>query len=308
MLKKYLSGLAYSLGEERRDYTDIDEFDAAAEAAGLPNLPDVMGFGSFFVTRDVYQCASTAIGKSIAQTNIPPDAIDQVVFCSSAFKERTFSDRNVKIGRVLRNWDIKPKRISGVSGTGCADVLSAIDIACAMLDRGSANNVLVVGVEAFLAGSDRERVMSHALISDAAISFLVSHASGGASDPARFEIIATEIASDVGEIGGGMSITPSSPDRSFIRNALQKSNTEQSDIDKVFGNNIYLPIKTSREGIVGFSAAQLYLENVERTGHCLGCDSIINLVDFGAAAAGGRYVLYAEAEGHRGCVALSLED
>lgn len=307
MARKYLRGAAYALGEEHRSFDDIAEFEKAATAAGLPNLPDVMGFGSYSVTRDVYGCASTSVGKSIASADIAPDAIDHVIFCSSAFKERTFSERNAKIGELLRRWSIAPRRIGGVSGAGCVDLLSAIDLACGLLDRGAAHNILVVAVEAFEAKHDGERVMSHALISDAAASLVLSDRSAGAASSAAFEIVAHEIASDVAEIGGGMSITPSSPDRNFIRNALSTVEGGQSGVRKVFGNNVYLPIKSGREGIVGFTHSQMYLENVTRTGHCLGCDSIINLVDFGSGESGDLFILYAEAEGHRGCIALVSE-
>jgi 3-oxoacyl-[acyl-carrier-protein] synthase III len=169
---------------------------------------------------------------------------------------------------------------------------------------GSARNVLIVGVEAFAAGRDSERLLSHALISDAAVSMIVSDRHEPISDAPEFEIVGAVIASDVAEIGGGMSITQSSPDRDFGRNAVQRAGSKQAEITKIFGNNIYLPIKTGREGIVRFSRSQMYLENVRRTGHCLGCDSIINLVDFGPGEAGSRHALYAEAEGHRGCVPL----
>lgn len=306
MEQKYLRGAAYALGEEQRSYADIVEFQAAAEAAGLPNLPEVMGFGSFFVTRDVYQCASVSVGKTIAFSNVEPRAIDQVIFCSSSFKERTFGERNIKVGKLLRHWNIAPNRIMGVSGAGCTDLLSAIDIACAMLDRGSAHNVLIVAVEAFLAQNDRERVMSHALISDAVVSMVISDRRERTRGIPEFEIVASEITSEVPEIGGGMRITQSSPDRDFVRNALRSTGNSQSDITKVFSNNIYLPIKSARDGMLGFNPLQMYLENVQRTGHCLGCDSIINLVDYGVGKVGNRYVLYAEAEGHRGCIALLL--
>jgi 3-oxoacyl-[acyl-carrier-protein] synthase-3 len=304
MAKKYLRGAAYALGEERRSYTDIVGFERAAQARKLPILPEILGFGAFSVTRDVYQCASISVGKSLALAKLTPSSIDQVIFCSSSFKERTFSERNVKVGKLLKNWDIAPQRISGVSGSGCTDVLSSIDIACATLDLRSAHNVLIVAVEAFSVENDSERVLSHALISDAAVSMVVSDRSEHASTAPEWEIMGCEIASDVGEIGGGMSITQSSPNRDFIRNAVERAGSKQTEIAKIFGNNVYLPIKTGREGVVGFSRSQMYLENVRRTGHCLGCDSIINLVDFGRGEAGSRYVLYAEAEGHRGCATL----
>lgn len=304
MVRKYLRGAAYALGEEQRHYSEIPDFEAAAKLKQLPVLPELMGFGSFFVTRDVYERASTAVAKVMEADRISPETIDHVIFCSSSFKERFFSERNGKFAKVLRTCGIAPRRISGVSGSGCVDVLASMDMACNLLELGVAHNVLIVAVESFLSATDSERLLTHALISDAAIGLVVSDSRGAARSGPEFEIFAKEIGSDVADIGSGMSITKSSPNRAFVRNVLEGVGKSQAQVTKLFGNNVYLPIKSGREGIVGFTRPQMYLENVRRTGHCLGCDSIINLVDFGPGQEGNSYVLYSEAEGHVGCVAL----
>jgi 3-oxoacyl-[acyl-carrier-protein] synthase III len=304
MARKYFRGPAYALGERQCHYDQIDGFEAAAKSRQLPNLPELMGFGGFFVTQDVYQRAYVAVQASISAAAVAPGSIEHVIFCSSSFKERFFSERNVKFGKLLRECGVMPRRISGVSGGGCTDLLASVDIACGMLELGAAHNVLIVGIESFRAEADRERLLSHALISDAAVALIVSDARRDAPGAPEFEILAHRIVSDVTEIGSGMSITKSSPDRNFVKGVLESAGRSQGQVTKLFGNNVYLPIKSGREGIVGFTRSQMYLENVRRTGHCLGCDTILNLVDFGSGQEGNSYVLYSEAEGHAGCVAL----
>lgn len=304
MVKKYLRGPAYALGERQGSYSEISGFEAAARSIQLPNLPDLMGFGGYYITKDVYSRAAVATESSIAAAGISPGEIDQVIFCSSSFKERFFRERNVKFGNLLRQCGISPRRISGVSGGGCTDLLASVDLACGMIELHVAQNILIVGIEAREVEVDSERVQIHSLISDAAVALIVSNALGGASRVPEFEILAHLVVSDVSEIGGGMNITTSSPDRTFVRRVLESVGRSQESITKLFGNNIFLPIKIAREGVVGFTRKQLYLENVRRVGHCLGCDTIINLVDFGSGKVGNGYVLYSEAEGHAGCTAL----
>jgi 3-oxoacyl-[acyl-carrier-protein] synthase-3 len=304
MISKYVRGPAYALGEMQRHYSEVEGFAAAAQAKKVPFLPEMMGFGGFCVTQDVYERATVAAQSSIAAARIAPAAIDQVIFCSSAFKERTFGDRNVKVGNVLRKCGVAPRRINGVSGGGCTDLLASVDIACRLLELGVVHNVLIVGIESFLAEVDSDRLLGHALISDAAVSLIVSDCRSPTSGSPAFEILAHEIISDVAEIGSGMTITSSSPNRSFIKTVLESAGRSLGEITKLFGNNIYLPIKWGREGIVGFTRPQMYLENVPRIGHCLGCDTIVNLVDFGPGQPGNSYALYSEAEGHAACVAL----
>lgn len=304
MSTQYLRGPAYALGETERHYKEVEGLQAASKARQVPFLPEMMGFGSFRVTQDIYERATVAARASIAAAGLAPSAIDQVIFCSSAFKERTFRERNIKVGKLLRECGVTPARINGISGGGCTDLLASMDIACRLLDLGAIHNALIIDIETFLAETDSDRLLGHALISDAAVALLVSDSPGPASGPPQYEILAHGITSDVSEIGSGMSITNSSPNRTFIKTLLEDAGKSSGEITKLFGNNVYLPIKCGREGIVGFTRAQMYLENVTRTGHCLGCDTIVNLVDFGPGQAGNHYVLYSEAEGHAACVAL----
>jgi len=48
----------------------------------------------------------------------------------------------------------------------------------------------------------------------------------------------------------------------------------------------------------------MYLESIERAGHCMSCDSIVNLVDYGGSEEPAHYILFAEADGHSSAVLL----
>lgn len=299
--KKYLKGLAYVLGTRARHYRSVEGISDIVQAKQLPLLPDLLGLGSFFVTEDPFVEATAAVGRTLVAAGLAPNSIEHVIVCSSHFTDG-FSERNRKSASLLRKWRIAPIVTRGLTGTGCVDLISAIDLASTAVELGDAKNVLVIAIEG--AGfSDADRLLNYALVSDAAVSFVVSDADSS-SDPNLFEIRATRIESCVSEVGRGMSITQTSPDRVFVKRTLEVAGSTTDRVSKVFGNNIFLPMKTGREGLIGFNRRQMYLENVSRTGHCLGCDSVINLLDYGFSEPGAEHVLYAEAEGHVGCVVL----
>lgn len=299
--KKYLKGLAYVLGTRERRYRSIEGISDILRANQLPLLPDLLGLGSFFVTEDPFEEATAAVGRTLAAAGLAPNSIEHVIVCSSDSTDR-FSERNRKSASLLHKSQIAPIVTRGVTGTGCVNLISAIDLASAAVDLGNAKNVLVVAVEGAVF-SDAGRVLNYALLSDAAVSFVVSDADSS-SDPNLFEILATRVESCMSEVGRGMSITKTSPDREFVKRTLEVAGSTMDRVSKVFGNNIFLPMKTGREGLIGFNRSQMYLENVSRKGHCLGCDSVINLLDHGVSEPGAEHVLYAEAEGHFGCVVL----
>ena len=301
MARKFLRGLAYELGEEERNYSSIDGLEEAVSSRDILFDPKLLGLGSFFVTKDIYRCALFSVGKSLGGSGIYSEEIDHVILCSSAFKEK-FVSRNIRIGELLQHWNIFPKTIRGLSGSGCVDVLSGIDLACVMIDIQKGHNILIVGIESY-STQDVDRLQSYGLISDAAVSIIVTDRRGLNTTVPAFEIVACEFVSQVREIGKGMIVTNES-DRSIIRDVLVKTNRSFGDISAVFGNNVFLPVKEYREALAGASKDQMCFGNVARIGHCQGCDTIINLVDFGVGKVGDQYVLYAEAEGHSGCVVV----
>jgi 3-oxoacyl-[acyl-carrier-protein] synthase-3 len=149
------------------------------------------------------------------------------------------------------------------------------------------------------------RLLAYALISDAAVSFLMK-ASPRASDlDESLRIVGVKSITMISRIGSGMNIRDGKEYGRATANVLDTAAVPKSEVTKLFANNTFVPVKLYRESSAGFSRQQMYLDNVERVGHCLACDPILNLVDFDQGRRRVCYILAAEAEGHASAVLLT---
>jgi 3-oxoacyl-[acyl-carrier-protein] synthase-3 len=302
--RKYLHSPACRLGEGRLHYSEIREYQSRMGQIGLPEVPE-LGLGYVHETNNVYRLVEESIAETLALCGYPAGQIDQVMFCSSHFGE-AFVERNQALASVLRNNQLSPRGMRGVSGTGCADVLAGIELACTLIDVGAARAVLVVGMEAWGRPERSTRILDYALISDAVVSFIVSSSPEPlAPRAAPLEILACDSITMIEEVGAGMRLGASGAYGASVSAVLGRAEIPQGRVTKIFGNNIFRPAKRYREMRAGFCQEQMYLENVERVGHCMACDSILNLIAHGARATPGHYVLHAEAEGHASAILLA---
>jgi 3-oxoacyl-[acyl-carrier-protein] synthase-3 len=302
--RKYLHSPACKLGERRLHYSEIQEYRARMVEIRLPEVAE-LGLGYVHETNDVYRLVEESIAQTLAVSGCPAGTIDQVMFCSSHFAH-AFVERNRALAAVLRNNQLSPQAVRGVSGTGCADVLSGIELACTLIDVGAARAVLVVGMEAWGRADRSSRIVDYALISDAVVSVIVSDSRPhcGYRGP-QLEILACKSVAMIEEVGAGMRLGAAATYGASVSAVLRMAAVSQSRVTKIFGNNIFRPAKRYREMRAGFCLEQMYLENVERLGHCMACDSILNLIAHDVRTAAGHYVLYAEAEGHASAILLA---
>jgi 3-oxoacyl-[acyl-carrier-protein] synthase III len=301
MKTKYLRGAAYALGEHECKVTEIPGFSELCRSRKLLLTANVMGFGSYFASDDIYARAADSVRETLRITGIAAETVSHVLVCSSQFAG-SFFERNRRLSTVLESNGLSPRVVRGITGCGCSDFLASIDLACIFVELGSAENVLVVALEA-ASCEERERVLNYAILSDAAVSVIVTNQRP--VDDAGFEIVERAVVSSVCDIGKGMAVAGLSIDKPFASTVIGGGSLDLSKVTKVFGNNLFLPVKAGREAVAGFTRAQTFLDNVARTGHCLGCDSLIGLVDYGVRTPEGFRMLFAEAEGHVGYVLLN---
>jgi len=302
-VRKFLHSASYRLGERVFNVSDIPEYDTRLRQLGaLVESP--ADLGNIRATSDVYTLAQQSIAETLESAAIPPDAIDRVVVCSSHFADR-FSHRNRRLSAALVSSRLKPKNLIGICGAGCADLLRGIESACNALDLSAAENVLVIGLDALPDGEPHARIRDYSLISDAAVSFIVGRSAGESSLSRPYRVIGHESTTELSKIGSPMVVSDAKDYARSGATLLERAGLRREDVRKLFGNNIFRSLKKARESAAGFTDAQMYLENVERTGHCLACDTIINLVDFGGNNDCAHYLLLAEAEGHSGALLLT---
>ena len=83
---------------------------------------------------------------------------------------------------------------------------------------------------------------------------------------------------------------------------LEPHGLKLGDVAALLHANLFKPVLMMKERQAGFSADQLYLDNIPRLGHCFAADPLINLVDRAARGdigPGGYGLLAASVPGSR---------
>lgn len=299
---KYLHSASYRTGENRFHISEIEGYEGRLKSMGVP-VSSKLGLGYICVSADIYGLLSDTIADTIQRSGIGAAAIDSVIVCSSHFAD-PFSYRNRRLASALSSNRISPQSLRGVCGMGCVDLICGIEVAAIMLDAGIAKNILMIGMESSPDLEPVSRLRNYALISDAVVSFVIGCSPGRSNGSRSYTLRASKSVTIISRIGTGMNMSDA---KVYARNAVDSLASEGlhiRDATKVFGSNVFQVVKLARESYAGISESQMYLKNVERIGHCLSCDSIINLVDYDKDGRASKLVLLAEAEGHVGVVFL----
>ena len=296
----WLAGAAYELGEHRLPHDRIEGLAALFAARELPMLPQVLGLGDVYKTDDVYRLASVSIRKTLTKAGVPSSRVDCVITSAASFRH-DFDTQKIGYGKALLDNAIQPRSFYGVSGTGCAALLSAIELARDLVIAERFACVLIVNVDHIVSTDDRARFIDYAMVSDSAASVLVI---GRPGLPTQHRVVCIRTQTNVEQMVRGIRWNSSDIGAAAIEGARQAAQIQLSDLDKVLSTNTFLPIKKHRERALGFAPAQQFLGNIVRLGHCLAADALISLVDCESAEPKLR-LLYSEADGHAAAIVVS---
>lgn len=295
-------GISYVLGESRYGHTEASGFRDVIRTRNIPDMPELWGWGDYYATKDAYGLGEAAGASCLRKAGVGGTEVDLTIFACSYFPHND-DTLYQGTGRILKELELNRSLVEGQTLAGCASLLSAVKNAAHLVQAGVHENVLVVGVDALPAGVDR--FWDYGLFSDAAAACIVtsSQRDGG------LQLLGSARGAELDEIIGGVRFNAkkSLADR-VLRELVATSDCELPRIAKVFDNNVFLPIKSQKAASLGFKKGQLYLENVSRVGHCLACDTFINLADFlesRVSSAPERFVL--QADGNGCCTAMLVE-
>jgi len=296
----WLTGPAYELGERRMSHADVPDFSTGLIVLGLPPKPEFLGIGHFHKMEDLYGTISRSIAKTLERSELAAADIDAVLFCSSQFHHDA-TTQNRGYARVLQSQSIAPTAMYCVSGTGCVSLLSGLQLAAGLIAARGFRAVLVVNYDQADPSDDLGRICSHALLSDAVASVVLS---SRRATPRDLCLQGYTDGTDASQMASGVRLQDVARGRQAIQSCAEISGERLSAVEKVFSNNIYLPMKRMKELSYGITPQQLYLSNVTRKGHCFSSDLLINLSDYldERPAASGSFVFYSEAAGHIGCL------
>lgn len=292
-----LHSIRYALGENRRQYSDIEGFERIRIEYRIPNAPSVLGLGAYFQTdKDVITLGMRAASETLDQSSVHRGEVDYVLFCSA-----DYSSVGARPGdgykRLLRELGLTNAYPIGLTLNGCTCALAALRMAASLLSDSTVRNVLVIAADKLTCESNR--VSRHAIFSDGAVSCIVSKAS-----ESGFELVDTVLRSDVSVLTKEEEQDDLQLFRSAMSTLVSRSSVMPEDIEMVFPGNIYTAISQYKEAAhgLGIKKSQLFVANVPRVAHSFSADALINLADYSASveSTGKYYLLTATSVGLRG--------
>jgi 3-oxoacyl-[acyl-carrier-protein] synthase-3 len=294
-----LRGATYVLGETEREVAAVEDFDRKASRFQMALDPKLWGWGRFRQTaKSIEQLAIETGLRTLHATETEGADVDAVILCSTRIPGGP-EDHGQFIQTIFAGLGVKNAYFAGVTLNRCANMLVALQIAQALVVGECYQTILVITADR--APDEAARMERFAIFSDGAASCLVTAKGGGG-----YELLGSATTHDTAAAGWENEISAVLA-RQANAILLDRRNMTAGDVGRVMHANLYKPVVVMKERQAGFALGQLFLDNIERFGHCFAADPIINLADTEAQAAitPGKHVLLASSvPGSRAAVLL----
>ncbi|MBT2402880.1 MULTISPECIES: 3-oxoacyl-ACP synthase [unclassified Streptomyces] len=293
----HLSAPRYVLGEQEADHTTVDNLLERARQFGMPPKAALWGWGTVRRTAKSLETLAVESGRAtLDAAGADPAGVDCLILCSTRFPGGPRTHGNF-VERVMSGIGLgEGTAFTGLTLGRCTNLLGAIRTAQALVAAGMHRRVLVVTTDRV--SDESVRMESFALFSDGAASCLVSAEPLGTQ---AYELVAGASAQNPGALDWSNEIS-SDLGRAVNERILEAAGMKLGDIHGVLHPNLYKPVVVLKERQAGFTREQLFLDNIQRFGHCFAADPLINLVDRAAAGAvkpNGHYLLASSVPGVR---------
>lgn len=296
-----LAAPRYVLGEIEEDHTAIVNLDERVAEFRMRPQANLWGWGKIRRTdRDIEALAVECGAATLAGADLDPASVESVVLCSTGFPVGAGA-HGVFVERILGGLGIPDADFVGVGLNRCTNLLAGVQVADALVRSGQHRRVLVITTDRVR--DKTTRMDKFALFSDGAASCLVT---GDPPDADGFDLLACATANRTAELDWANELNPELA-ISVNERLLKPFDLTLADVAALMHTNVYKPVIYLKEIQAGFTAAQLYLDNITRVGHCFAADPLVNLVDRGAAGHlrdGAHYLLAASVPGSRAGVLL----
>lgn len=296
-----LAAPRYVLGEEELSHEDIPGFEERARDLKMALQPRLWGWGTVRRTRcDVAELAIESGRQALRAADAEPAAVDALLVCSTRFPGGA-PEHAALAQTIMSGLGLRDAAFSGLALNRCAGLVAAIDLAVALVNAGRYQTILVITADRV--ANETERVENFALFSDGSASCLVT---GGQAAGPSFEVISCASRHQNTDLSWSAEISPELT-RLVNDSLLKPVGVPLGHIDRLFHANLVQPLIAMKELQAGFTAGQLYTDNIARFGHCFAADPLINLADFAASGMvreGALYMLAVSLPGSRTGVLL----
>lgn len=272
--KIWLSNPTYILGDEKKSYIELSGFEQKIKDFNMPDIPDVWGWDSYFVSTEKRYVMSNNVVSRCLDDAIGASEIDHIIVSACEMSD-TFMASNDRLKMLLSNNGLSNVPLSGVSLTGCNNVLSAMTLAKGLLLSGMAKNILVVTEE--LARSESQRFDKHCIFSDAACAFILS-----TEIESELEFIDAEVRFSGADVLNGFDIFRGNLQdiASEYGAFLSKNGASEEGISCILTPNYYAPVIGVLLNSVRVPQSKRFNDESVESSHFFSCDFIINLANY----------------------------
>jgi len=292
----FLRGASYVLGEREADHTAIDNLNELAEAFRMAPNAGLWGWGHIRTTgRELEELAVDTGVATLAAAGVDASSIEALLLCSNRIPGPAEGHGRF-VENVLTGIGLGNIAFYGQNLNRCVNLLAGLDVSCAFVASGRHRRVLLITTDRVADGADR--MSQFALFSDGAASCVVACDAG---DRDSYELLGCATAQDTATLEWTKEIS-SDLAREVNDRLLTPHGLTLGDIAGLMHANLFKPLVVMKERQAGFSAEQLYLDNIPRIGHCFAADPLINLVDrtaLGHIGQGGYCLLASSVPGSR---------
>ncbi|MCX4716567.1 3-oxoacyl-ACP synthase [Streptomyces virginiae] len=289
----FLSGPQYVLGEIATHHTETPDLKARAGELGVPYAPELWGWGHVHRSHKSLEDLAVEAGEAtLRAAGVDPSSVDALVLCCTSFPGGPDSHGSF-VRTIAEGLGTRETEFLGITLDRCTNLLAGLRVAEAFVAAGIHRRVLVVTTDRVTV--EAERLAKFALFSDGAAGVLVSDTEG------EYEIVASAAAHELKDLDWSNQISPDLS-RRVNTQLMKRASIGIDQVDILMHANIFEAIVVMKELQAGFTAAQLYTDNIARVGHCFAADPIINLTDLAAAGRlrdDGHYLLAASVPGVR---------
>ena len=269
----FLHGPQYVLGEHPADHTTIENLSARAAEFKMPPDPKLWGWGGIRRTeRSLEELAVDSGAATLRAAGLDPSQIDALMVCSTRIPGPS-EGHGAFVENILTGIGLGDIPFYGQTLNRCVNLLASIDVASAFVASGRYRRILVITTDRVT--DEADRMTNFALFSDGAASCVVSADEEG--DDA-YRILACATAQEAASLEWSNELS-SDLSRQVNKLLLDPLGMKLDDVSGLMHANIFKPLVVMKERQAGFSAAQIYIDNIPRIGHSFAADPLINLVD-----------------------------
>ncbi|KPI10580.1 3-Oxoacyl-(acyl-carrier-protein (ACP)) synthase III [Actinobacteria bacterium OK074] len=279
----YLVGCSYELGARSLPVASLFEGTASAGTADAGPAPGT-GFAYYReATGDLFDLWRPAMERALKASGTAPEDVDTVLFSTESLPRGESAHRAV--AELMDGLGMRNAYPVTTGFADCSTATAAVGMAAALVRSGGSRTAMVVSGDLVRTVLPEGRVIlgGSAIASDGAAAAVVSREPLGRQILGTARHMAWDLVGPGAEHRGQLRAQLAAYRRLF-EDLWERTGCTARDVAAVLPSNLAAGTTRIFLGDVGFSAGQIFQDNVSRIAHCLGSDPLINLVDHRAAA------------------------